>query len=104
MVFGTGATCPALRQGTQAKQLAYYAKWGMTAAQALQTAFLPAAHMLNYNWDNQIGSIEKGKFADIIAVSGNPLADVSEMQRVKFVMKGGLVVRNDLNKENENGR
>ena len=60
--------------------------------------------MLNYNWDNQIGSIEKGKFADIIAVSGNPLTDVSEMQRVKFVMKGGLVVRNDLNKENENGR
>src|SRR6266571_4622417 len=102
IVFGSGATSPAIPHGTQANQFAYYAKWGMTAAQALQTAFLPAAQMLNYNWDNQIGSIEKGKFADIIGVSGNPLTDLSEMQRVKFVMKGGLVVRNDLNKENEN--
>ena len=104
IVFGSGATSPAIPHGKQANQFAYYAKWGMTGAQALQTAFLPAARMLNYNWDNQIGSIEKGKFADIIAVSGNPLMDVSEMERVKFVMKGGLVVRNDLNKENENGR
>src|SRR5438034_1771441 len=104
IVFGSGATSPAIPHGTQANQFAYYAKWGMTAAQALQTAFLPAARMLNYNWDNQIGSIEKGKFADIIGVSGNPLTDLSEMQRVKFVMKGGLVVRNDLNKEIENGR
>jgi len=63
--------------------------------QALQTAYLPAATMLNYHWEQQIGSIEKGKFADIIAVAGNPLTDVTEMQRVRFVMKGGLVVRND---------
>jgi imidazolonepropionase-like amidohydrolase len=104
IVFGSGATSPAIPHGKQANQFSYYAKWGMTAAQALQTAYMPAAHMLNYGWENQIGSIEKGKFADIIAVSGNPLTDVSEMERVKFVMKGGLVVRNDLNKENENGR
>src|SRR5437773_354972 len=104
IVFGSGATSPAIPHGTQANQFAYYAKRGMTTAQALQTAFLPAAHLLNYNWDNQIGSIEKGKFADLIGVSGNPLTDLSEMQRVKFVMKGGLVVRNDLNKEIENGR
>ncbi len=104
IVFGSGATSPAIPHGKQANQFAYYAKWGMTAAQALQTAYLPAAHMLNYGWENQIGSIEKGKFADIIAVSGNPLMDVSEMERVKFVMKGGLLVRNDLNRETENGR
>src|SRR2546426_5393359 len=104
IVFGSGATSPAIPHGKQANQFAYYAKWGMTTAQALQTTYLPAAHMLNYNWDNQIGSIEKGKFADIIAVSGNPLTDVSEMERVKFVIKGGLLVRNDLNKENETGR
>jgi len=42
---------------------------------------------------HQVGSIEKGKFADIIAVSGNPLTDVTEMERVKFVMKGGMIVR-----------
>jgi imidazolonepropionase-like amidohydrolase len=43
-----------------------------------------------------VGSIEKGKFADIIAVSGNPAVDIAEMERVKFVMKGGQVYRNDL--------
>ena len=69
-------------------------KWGMTPAQALQTAFMTVANVLNYNWSDRIGSIEKGKFADIIAVSGDPLADIIEMQRVKFVMKGGIVVRN----------
>ena len=52
--------------------------------------------MLNYNWVDQIGSVEKGKFADLIAVAGNPLTDISEMQRVRFVMKGGVVVKNEL--------
>jgi imidazolonepropionase-like amidohydrolase len=96
IVFGSGATSPAIPHGKQANQFAYYAKWGMTPAQALQTAYLPAAKMLNYDWDNEIGSIDKGKFADIIAVSGNPLADISEMERVKFVMKGGMVIRNEV--------
>jgi imidazolonepropionase-like amidohydrolase len=68
----------------------------MTPAQALQTAFLPAAEMLNYGWANHVGSLERGKFADVIAVSGNPLQDVSEVERVKFVMKGGVVVRDEL--------
>jgi imidazolonepropionase-like amidohydrolase len=45
---------------------------------------------------DSLGTIEKGKFADLIAVSGDPLQDIREMQRVKFVMKGGEVVRNDL--------
>ena len=104
IVFGSGATSAAIPHGKQADQFRYYTKWGMTSAQALQTAYLPAAHMLNYGWENQVGSIEKGKFADVIAVPGNPLTDVTEMERVRFVMKGGLVVRNELNKENENGR
>jgi imidazolonepropionase-like amidohydrolase len=46
-------------------------------------------------WQDRIGSIEKAKFADIIAVSGDPLKDITELQRVKFVMKGGQVIRND---------
>ena len=96
IVFGSGATSPTIPHGRQADQFAYFVKWGMTPAQALQTAFLPAARMLNYGWDNSIGSIEKGKFADIIAVAGNPLDNVAEMEHVKFVMKGGLVVRNDI--------
>ena len=54
------------------------------------------ANVLNYNWANRVGSLEKGKFGDVIAVAGNPLTDVREMERVKFVMKGGVVVKNDL--------
>jgi len=96
IVFGSGATSSAIPHGKQANQFAYFVKWGMTPAQALQTAYLPAARMLNYDWENHIATIEKGKFADIIAVSGNPLADVTEMERVKFVMKGGVVIRNNL--------
>src|SRR5216110_121466 len=96
IVFGSGATSATIPHGRQADQFRYFVKWGMTPAQALQTAFLPAARMLNYGWENQIGSIEKGKFADLIAVSRNPLEDVAEMERVRFVMKGGLVVRNEL--------
>jgi imidazolonepropionase-like amidohydrolase len=68
----------------------------MTPVQALQTIFMNAANALNYNWAEHVGSLEKGKFADIIAVSGDPLKDVTEMERVKFVMKGGVVVKNEL--------
>jgi imidazolonepropionase-like amidohydrolase len=96
IVFGSGATSATIPHGIGADQFPYYAKWGMTPGQALQTAYLPAATMLNYNWDTQIGSVENGKFADLIAVAGNPLTDLTEMQRVRFVMKGGLVIRNDL--------
>jgi imidazolonepropionase-like amidohydrolase len=96
IVYGSGATSDAIPHGKQADQFKYYARWGMTPAQALQTAFLPAAEMLNYGWANHVGSLERGKFADVIAVSGNPLQDVSEVERVKFVMKGGVVVRDEL--------
>ena len=54
-------------------------------------------------WQDQIGSIAKGKFADLVAASGDPLADITELQRVKFVMKGGKVVRNDLASPATNG-
>jgi imidazolonepropionase-like amidohydrolase len=96
IVFGSGATSREIPHGKQANQFAYYAKWGLSSAQALQTAYLPAARMLNYDWETKIATVEKGKFADIIAVSGNPLADVTEMERVKFVMKAGMVIRNDI--------
>jgi len=98
IVFGSGATSPVIPHGPQADQFKYYAKWGMTPAQALQTAYLPAARMLNYDWVDQIGTIEKGRYADVIAVSGNPLTDITEIERVKFVMKGGVLVRDELTK------
>ena len=96
MAFGSGATSLAIPHGKQGNQFAYFVKWGMSPAQSLQMAYLPAARLLNYGWENEIASLEKGKFADLIAVSGNPLADMSEMEKVKFVMKGGLVAKNDL--------
>ena len=96
IVFGSGATSVRIPHGKQADQFPLYVKWGMTPAQALQSAYLPAARMLNYGWEADIGSLEKGKFADIIAVSGNPLQDISEMERVRFVMKGGVIARSDL--------
>ena len=96
IVFGSGATSEHIPHGHQADQFIHYANWGLGPVKALQTAYLPAAKMLNYNWDKEIGSLEKGKFADIIAVSGNPTVDVNEMLNVKFVMKGGVVVKNDL--------
>ena len=95
IVFGSGATSTRIPHGKQADQFPIYVRWGMTPAQALQTAYLPAARMLNYGWEADVGSIEKGKFADIIAVSGNPLQDITEMERVRFVMKGGVIARND---------
>jgi imidazolonepropionase-like amidohydrolase len=96
IVFGSGATSDHIPHGAQADQFKYYDKWGLGPVKALQTAFLPAARLLNYDMESQIGSIEKGKLADIIAVSGNPTVDVNEMLHVRFVMKGGVVVRNDL--------
>jgi imidazolonepropionase-like amidohydrolase len=96
--FGSGAVAGdgSYPHGKQADQFAWMVKWGMTPTQALQTAFMTEANVLNYNWANRVGSLEKGKFGDVIAVAGNPLTDVTEMERVKFVMKGGVVIKNDL--------
>jgi imidazolonepropionase-like amidohydrolase len=83
-----------LNHGTQAVEFAWLVNHGMTAAAALQSATMVDATMMG--WDDRIGSIEKGKFADLVAVSGDPLKDITETERVKFVMKGGKVYRNDL--------
>jgi imidazolonepropionase-like amidohydrolase len=96
IVLGSGATSNAIPHGHQWDQFAKLVQWGMTPAEALQTMYLPAAHMLNYGWEKDVGSLEKGKYADIIAVPGNPLANVNEMEHVRFVMKGGAVIKNDL--------
>jgi imidazolonepropionase-like amidohydrolase len=93
-VFGSGAYMAG--HGAQAFQFGYYVKWGMTPAQALQMATLNAAESLNFELGKYVGIIEKGRYADITAVAGDPLADITETERVKFVMKGGVVFRNDL--------
>jgi imidazolonepropionase-like amidohydrolase len=69
---------------------------GMPALDVIRSMTISAAQMLG--WEDRIGTVEPGKFADLVAVSGDPLADITELERVRFVMKGGQVVRNDLNK------
>ena len=63
----------------------------MTPAQALHAATIRGAELMQLQ--NDIGTVEPGKYADIIAVQGNPLADISVMQKVAFVMKGGVVFK-----------
>jgi imidazolonepropionase-like amidohydrolase len=66
-------------------------KWGMTPAQAIRSATVSAAELLG--WSDQVGTIEAGKYADIVAVPGDPLSDVTVLEKVDFVMKGGSVYK-----------
>src|SRR6202165_4317326 len=79
--------------GEEAVEFATMVEYGMTPLQAIRSATLVGAE--NIGWKDRVGSIEKGKFADFVGVSGNPANDVTELERVKFVMKGGQVFRND---------
>ncbi|HEX8845232.1 MAG TPA: amidohydrolase family protein [Pyrinomonadaceae bacterium] len=76
-----------------AKEFAYMVRYGMTPMQAIQSATVVAAELLER--PNDMGAIEAGKYADIVAVAGDPLRDVTELERIRFVMKGGEVVRNE---------
>jgi imidazolonepropionase-like amidohydrolase len=87
--FGTDAgVCP---YGINAKQFAFMVKYGMTPMQAIQAATSNAADLLGHT--NEIGSIKPGKYADIIAVQGDPLSDVSVLENVQFVMKDGKIYK-----------
>jgi imidazolonepropionase-like amidohydrolase len=66
---------------------------GMPALDVIRSITTNAADMLG--WQDRIGAIEPGKFADLIAVGGDPIADITELERVRFVMKNGEIVRND---------
>ena len=79
--------------GLNAHEFAVYVRLGMTPIQAIRAGTLNAADLLG--WSDKVGSIEPGKWADLVAVDGDPLADVTTLQQVKFVMKGGEVVKND---------
>jgi imidazolonepropionase-like amidohydrolase len=95
IMSGSGADGGTFPHGTQALETQALVKQAhMSPARAIQSGTIVNAEVLG--WGDQVGSIEKGKFADIVAVSGDPLADISELQRVKFVMKGGKVIRYDL--------
>jgi imidazolonepropionase-like amidohydrolase len=74
-----------------AKEFAYMVKWGMTPAQAIHSATSSAAELLG--WSDQVGTIDPGKLADIVAVRGDPLSDITLLEKVDFVMKGGAIVK-----------
>jgi imidazolonepropionase-like amidohydrolase len=74
-----------------AVEFPYMVKYGMTPAQAIQAATRNAADLLDMS--GEVGSIQPGKFADIVATSGNPLEDVAALQKIDFVMKNGMVYK-----------
>jgi len=76
---------------SQARELSYMVRYGMTPMQAIQSATSVAAALLDQQ--DSLGSLEPGRFADVIAVAGDPLRDVAELERVRFVMKGGEIVK-----------
>lgn len=92
IAYGTDAGGYAWTEN-QAKEFTYMVRYGMTPMQAIQSATVVSADLLERRDD--FGAIEAGKLADIIAVAGDPLRDISELERVHFVMKGGEVYRND---------
>lgn len=92
IAFGTDAGV--YPHGWNAKQFAHMVRWGTTPMQAIQAATVNAADLIG--WADRVGALEPGKFADVIAVVGDPLQDVTVLEHVVFVMKGGQVVKDSL--------
>lgn len=88
-----GSDVPVFPHGMNARELEAYVKAGMSPAEALRTATVNAADLLGQS--EHLGSIGPGKWADMIAIDGDPLRDIDTLQSVKFVMKGGVIYRND---------
>jgi len=79
--------------GWNARQFSYMVRWGMTPMQAIQSATVNAADLLG--WQDRVGSIRPGCYADIVGVKSDPLKDISVLEHVGFVMKGGEVIKNE---------
>lgn len=93
-MVGSGVDGSAFAHGPQALEYELLvSRTGMTTTQALQAGTIVNARVMG--WDEQIGSITKGKFADLVAVPGDPIADITRLRKVSFVMKGGKIVRRD---------
>jgi imidazolonepropionase-like amidohydrolase len=95
VMMGSGADGSTFPHGTQGLEFeALVKRVGMSPGSAIQAGTTTNAEALG--WQDRIGSIDTGKYADLIAVSGDPIADITELQRVRFVMKGGRVVKDEL--------
>jgi imidazolonepropionase-like amidohydrolase len=94
VAFGTDAAV--YPHGLNAHEFAVMVKLGLTPLEAIQAATINAADLLG--WSGKVGTLDPGAWADLIAVDGDPMKDVTTLERVKFVMKGGEVVRNDYGK------
>ena len=94
--IGMGTDAAVYPHGLNAHELAVYVSLGMTPLQAIQTATINDADLLG--WSDKVGTLEPGKWADIIAVDADPLQDITTLQHVKFVMKGGDVIKNEYGK------
>jgi imidazolonepropionase-like amidohydrolase len=94
IALGTDAGGFDWKKVNQAKEFEYYVQYGMTPMQSIRTGTSVAAELLG--WSDKAGTIEAGKWADLVAVSGDPLKDITELQKVKFVMKGGVIHKNEL--------
>jgi imidazolonepropionase-like amidohydrolase len=79
--------------GTEAKNLTCYVRFGMTPMQAIASATVVAAELIE--WQDRVGAIEPGLYADLIAVPGDPTEDITALEAVPFVMKGGAIVKGD---------
>jgi imidazolonepropionase-like amidohydrolase len=91
VAFGTDAAV--YPHGLNAGEFHVYVQLGMTPLAAIQTATLNAAELLG--WSDRVGALEPGKWADLIAVDGDPTRDVTVLEHVRFVMKGGVVYRDE---------
>ena len=91
--FAVGSDVGPFPHGTQAREYELMVKYGMSPADTLRAGLINGARLLD--WADQIGQLKPGFFADIIAVPGDPLTDISTLTHVKFVMKNGEVVRRD---------
>jgi imidazolonepropionase-like amidohydrolase len=92
--FAFGTDAGVFPHGLNARQFGYLKQLPLTSMQMIQMATVNAADLMG--WSAKVGELSPAHFADLIAVQGDPLADVTELERVKFVMKGGAVVRNSL--------
>jgi imidazolonepropionase-like amidohydrolase len=92
LIFGTDAGV--YPHGDNARQFAKMVEWGMKPMESIQAATINAAALLG--WSDTVGTIEPGRFADIVAVKGDPTTNVRLLETISFVMKGGVIIRHDV--------